>query len=232
MMAEYMLLTMLGLAVLYAPILFFKIMPYLPVCWRIVITFVVLLLFYRIFYYSPWVPKEEFKDTRDGKKYKSVKIGEQIWMAENLNYDAEDSKCYNDSIANCEKYGRLYKRETAMKACPSGWHLPSKEEWETLRQFINEPSCSSTGLTSTCDKTAKFLKAVSGWGLGSNGDDKFGFAAIPSGRYSDRFEYGGYSCDLWSATKHYYLTMSVHHDFATLENSGGGLLSVRCLKDN
>jgi len=50
-----------------------------------------------------------------------------------LNYEAEGSKCYRDSIPNCEKYGRLYNWETAMKACPVGWHLPSQEEWQTLR---------------------------------------------------------------------------------------------------
>ena len=74
-----------------------------------------------------------FTDARDGKIYKTVKIGDQVWMAENLNYDAgEGSWCYKDSLSNCEKYGKLYTWEAARRSAPKGWHLPSKEEFETL----------------------------------------------------------------------------------------------------
>jgi uncharacterized protein (TIGR02145 family) len=109
----------------------------------------------------------KFTDSRDGKKYKIVKIGEQTWMAENLNYDADGSKCYKNKSENCEKYGRLYNWQTALEACPSGWHLPSKSEYEELHEAIG---------------AGKKLKAKSGWERKfSNGTDEFGFSALPGG---------------------------------------------------
>jgi uncharacterized protein (TIGR02145 family) len=80
-----------------------------------------------------------FTDTRDGKIYKWVKIGNQIWMAENLNYKTSSgSWCYDDNSSNCQAYGRLYDWETAKMVCFKGWHLPSDEEWTELINFIGK----------------------------------------------------------------------------------------------
>jgi len=108
-------------------------------------------------------------DSRDGKKYKIVKIGEQTWMAENLNYDADSSKCYENKPRNCEKYGRLYNWQTALEACPSGWHLPSESEYEELNKAVGGRSVAG-----------KKLKANRDWVSGKS-TDEFGFSALPGG---------------------------------------------------
>jgi uncharacterized protein (TIGR02145 family) len=195
---------------------------------------------------------ETLKDKRDGKKYKTVIIGEQTWMAENLNYDAEGSKCYgeggevitefddNDNptatktlsdkevLNNCAKYGRLYDWTTAKEeACPSGWHLPSKSEWEKLTDFIGGEKIAG-----------KKLKSNSGWNENGNGTDDFGFSALPGGEgYSGgSFYHVGYG-NWWSASEYssnlaYYPNMRYDSDFAYWNyNDRSYLLSVRCLQD-
>jgi len=127
-------------------------------------------------------------DSRDGKKYKITTIGKHIWMAENLSYNAKDSKCYNDENSNCKKYGRLYSWETIKEnLCPDGWRLPSNADWNALVNFAG-------GEKNAGNK----LKAKSGWNNSGNGSDDYGFAALPGGHASreGKFSYMG-DLGLW-----------------------------------
>jgi uncharacterized protein (TIGR02145 family) len=180
---------------------------------------------------------ETIQDPRDNKTYKTAKIGEQIWMAENLNYNAKGSRCYNDSTANCEKYGRLYNWKTAMKVCPKDWHLPNNEEWNILMKFIN-PKCYDN--IRKCAVATK-LKATSGWNDGGNGTNDYGFSALPSGYCGSADCHGiGSSSLWWSSTESNsiwanYRDMRYHPDYYSesvphyidLKKS---LLSVRCVR--
>ncbi|MDR2694629.1 MAG: hypothetical protein LBB74_10525 [Chitinispirillales bacterium] len=139
-----------------------------------------------------------FTDTRDGKIYKTVRIGGRTWMAENLNYKTGNSWCYGNDTSNCGKYGRLYDWKTARDACPSGWHLPVRQEWDKL--VTTAHGTKSAG---------NILKARSGWDwnekedITGNGIDFYGFSALPGGvrDIDGSFKSLGTDATYWANTK-------------------------------
>lgn len=78
------------------------------------------------------VKYDTFTDVRDSQVYRTIKIGHERWLAQNLNYATDSSWCYERKQSNCKKFGRLYQWEAASKACPEGWHLPTGFEWGTI----------------------------------------------------------------------------------------------------
>ena len=167
-------------------------------------------------------------DARDGQTYRTVKIGNQVWMAENLNYKTDKSYCYNDSAEYCATYGRLYAWDAAKLACPADWHLPTNAEFEVL--FSTVGGQFTAGIK---------LKSTSGWGRDGNGSDDFSFSALPAGNVGvDGNFYNDKKAYFWSSTEHYsdvayFIRLDYGNDSADLVDDLKILgYSVRCVKDN
>jgi len=171
-----------------------------------------------------------FTDSRDGHIYKTIKIGNQTWMAENLAYKASDG-CwtYDNNENNVAKYGYLYNWETAKKICPAGWHLPSDDEWNILINFLGGD-----------DKAGGKLKSTNGWtSPNTRATNESGFTALPGGyRYPDgTFYYVGNYGSWWSSTAYdasYAWYRGLYYGNATVGRSIYGKadgFSVRCVRD-
>jgi|GEM_PF-1020645 len=157
----------------------------------------------------------------------TVTIGNQVWMAKNLNDASKGGKCYEDKAKNCKKYGRLYTWEEATKACPEGFYLPNNRDWQMLVDFAGG------------DKVAGGkLKAKSGWNEDGNGTDDYGFSALPGGEGKPvgSFDLVGIKGYWWSATE-YNARLAYNwfmgYDFSGVAKYDGDksyLVSVRCIK--
>ncbi|MCL1967285.1 MAG: fibrobacter succinogenes major paralogous domain-containing protein [Fibromonadales bacterium] len=189
-----------------------------------------------------------------GKYYKTVIIGSQTWMAENLNSAIEGSVCYGGDAANCETYGRLYSWATAMNLhigcntsscaaltsskhqgiCPKDWHIPSKEDWNTLMNAAGG-----------AEFAGYKLKTRSGWTNSEgkpegNGYDTFGFSAQPGGYgYSNSgFSFVGNQGIWWSTsevTDPVAIGFGVYffkEDAYITDWAKSNLFSIRCVKDD
>ena len=199
---------------------------------------------------NPDIDYCQFQDTRDGQWYKCVVIGNQTWMAENLNYAGTASKswCYKNQEANCDIYGRLYSWAAAADvsesynrssariskkhqgACPIGWHLPTNPEWDSLAYVVSK-------------KNSYIGKALLAKTYG--GTDDLGFSAMLAGNWktdlidrSDYFDNVDWVADFWSATESsdsairrnigYYDNTSLNTEYEEKYEWG---YSVRCVKD-
>ncbi|MCQ2106701.1 MAG: hypothetical protein MJZ26_13035 [Fibrobacter sp.] len=161
----------------------------------------------------------EFLDERDDQVYKTIRIGEQTWMAQNLNYaDSVQTPilkgatlcgggAYDSTTAgDCAIYGRRYTWDAATSGsvrgiCPRGWHIPNKDEFLTLLKLIDMSTSQSSEFAES-NNGGSYLKSEGGWGEVSYGENSYGFSVIPSGYYY--FDTGEHNFDarFWSSTEY------------------------------
>ncbi len=194
-----------------------------------------------------WLCGENLIDERDGAIYSTVKIGEQCWMAENLNYDnncenivdlskwhAEQDKGWCGYYYEYRNYGGekitdegfLYQWSAAMESCPSGWHLPTHGEWSSLIDFSGKDAADKIKTEWHCSIPGESHCGTSGFNALMSG------FRTPVGGFSQRGSDGYF----WSSSGNNSLAWI--WSFASRENwtgrwegSKSWSVSVRCLKD-
>jgi uncharacterized protein (TIGR02145 family) len=179
--------------------------------------------------------KNTLTDYRNGLEYRTVKIGDQIWMARNLNYD-NDGMGYicgfgrerSNMGGDCSAYGRLYTWNFAKTACPKGWHLPDSSEWMTLINYAGG-----------VEKAGRRLRArtQNQW---DDSTDNYDFSALPAGAYNSetgRYSSAGYIACFWSSSEidssqAFEVQLNWSYDKA-LSHASSKIwgCSVRCIKD-
>ena len=201
-------------------------------------------IFYSGILFNPNLSYETLTDSRDNQTYKTIKIGTQTWMAQNLNYAETDTWCYNDSTKYCDLYGRLYDWNTAMQGaassnnipsgvkgiCPTGWHLPSDAEWDILANNLGGLYVAGGKMKET---------GTIHWNSPNTGaDNSSGFTGLPSGYRSNVvcfYSLGDYTA-FWTSIEYFYVytrTMNIFNaSLARIDvNFKTDGKSVRCLKD-
>ncbi len=172
-----------------------------------------------------------FTDNRDGKKYKTVRIGNLTIMAENISYKPASGTywAYGDDQDNAAKYGYLYDWETSKNVCPSGWHLTTDDEWSAITSQIGGDKLAGSKLKE---------KGNSHWkSYNKDATDELGFTALPGGfrfRAFYSIEQYGY---WWSASEKNpssawcrYIVNSFPNCYRIANGKTNGY-SVRCVKD-
>jgi uncharacterized protein (TIGR02145 family) len=177
-----------------------------------------------------------FKDNRDNKTYPTVEICGKVWMAENLKYKTSNSWCLDDKSENCEQLGSLYNWEAAKKACPTGWRLPSVEEWKELLDctggYVSQYD--RNNVKKIGDPRLSYQTLIEGGE--SNFNAKLNGYRTESGTSRRKDEYGYF----WTNTPTQFPKTAFIVGFAKTSNSGMTLLdqynkkdalSCRCIKD-
>ena len=187
----------------------------------------------------------------EGQTYRTIGIKTQMWFAENLNYEVDNSYCYNNSPDSCAKYGRLYTWRAAIDSlklatdadhpldcdygklcgltgtvrgiCPEGWHIPTSTEWETLYSAMD---------------SSHYAMQAKGYDNWSSATDAYGFSVLPAGYYNgSRFDGVGSATYFWSATEsrnavyHWYMNVAGWGLGSGNFGSRNFTMSVRCVKD-
>jgi uncharacterized protein (TIGR02145 family) len=144
-----------------------------------------------------------FTDPRDGNVYKTVEIGNQVWMAENLAYEPSRGNywAYDNKRSNVATYGYLYDWQTALNVCPSGWRLPSSEDWIELIDYLGEDTGIKLMATGTIEAGTGLWRE-----LAYEATNQTGFTGLPGGYREENGEFGefnniGESGSWWSATR-------------------------------
>lgn len=198
-------------------------------------------------------PMPDLVDSRDKQKYKTVQIGEQRWMAENLRYKLKGSHCYKKNETICKKHGRLYSWASSMMLvdfynsaiaketvtmvhdiCPKGWRVPTNKDWKKLNYYVTKLGYS--------DGAGLSLKSKEGWDRELRlpaGSDEFGFNALPAGEmnYGGEFMDLGASTQFWAANEYdaygaYFWRITYDSRlFEKVYDAKDNSFSVRCVED-
>ncbi|MDR3013553.1 MAG: fibrobacter succinogenes major paralogous domain-containing protein [Chitinispirillales bacterium] len=186
-----------------------------------------------------------FTDPRDGQTYRTVRIGDLTWMAQNLNFTTDDSWCYGDDASNCERYGRLYTWDAAMTACPAGWRLPTGDDLNNLLKAAGGIGWRFDGDQENIDYL--FAAAVASGDIAAtrlksrspdwDGTDDLGFSALPGGSHSgDNFNDIGERGVWWNASElnrfdAWYWDMSSSNLVSSDYGDKSCGFSVRCVRE-
>ena len=172
-------------------------------------------------YLNPNVSYGEMTDARDNQVYKTVKINDNVWLAENLNYKTSTSYCMKDDSTYCEKYGRLYNLDVAQTICPEGWKLPSIDDWHDLYAAAQKIQP---------DSLARYVLWSKSFTKGTN---ELGFSGTPTSVWDINRSSQGYIAQddafYWSSTGNNTFELYTHSVYFGFYSSRSRL-AVRCIK--